>query len=149
MLLDLPTILSMWEKDSVIPQHQLDEVSRTTPNLHAKYLAQLALAKLQLKREENKQKSLLKLKWEYYNGKMDPATLNSVGWVPDPFNGLKILKGDMDYYYDADPEIQSSEEKIEYYKVMISTLTDIVTNINWRHQTISNIIRWRAFEAGA
>ena len=64
-------------------------------------------------------------------------------------DGLKILKGDMDYYYDADPEIQSSEEKIEYYKVMISTLTDIVTNINWRHQTISNIIRWRAFEAGA
>ena len=134
MLLDLPTILSMWEKDSVIPQHQLDEVSRTTPNLHAKYLAQLALAKLQLKREENKQKSLLKLKWEYYNGKMDPDTLNSVGWVPDPFNGLKILKGDMDYYYDADPEIQSSEEKL------VEELDQIVEDLTIHRAKIESIV---------
>ena len=70
------------------------------------------------------------------------------GWSPDPFNGLKILKGEMDYYYDADPEIQKSEEKIEYYKNTVSVLTEIVDTIKWRHQTIGNMIKWKVFESG-
>ena len=102
-----------------------------------------------LKRAEFKQKELLKDKWLYYNGKMDPDTLKEKGWNPDPFDGLKILKGEMDYYYEADPEIQKSEEKIQYYKTVIDTLNDIVDNIKWRHQTIKNIIEWKRFQAGS
>lgn len=147
-MLDLESILSEWKEDSSIPQHQLDEVSRNTPNLHAKYLQYLSLTKLQLKRAEHSQKNLLLQKWRYYNGKMPEAELKSTGWNLDPFDGLRILKGEMDYYYDSDPEIQKSEEKIEYYKVLISTLTEIVDSLKWRHQTIGNIIRWRQFEAG-
>ena len=74
-MIDLESVLSEWDEDSNIPQHQLDEVSRQTPKLHAKYLQYLALAKLQLKRAENNQKTLLKDKWLYYNGKMDEQTL--------------------------------------------------------------------------
>ena len=70
------------------------------------------------------------------------------GWDPDPFNGLKIMKGDMDHYYDSDPEIQKSEELIEYWKTVVSTLTEIVDTIKWRHQTIGNIIKWKQFESG-
>jgi len=40
------------------------------------------------------------------------------------------MKGDMDYYYDSDPEIQKSEEKIQYYKTLVETLTEIVSNLN-------------------
>ena len=54
----------------------------------------------------------------------------------------------MDYYYDSDKEIQSSELKIEYLKTTISTLSDIVDALKWRHQTIGNIIKWKVFEAG-
>jgi hypothetical protein len=79
---------------------------------------------------------------------MDQETLQELGWEVDPFNGLKILKGELDYYYDSDPEIQKSEEKIQYFKTVIDTLTDIINNINWRHQTISNIIKWKQFESG-
>jgi hypothetical protein len=79
---------------------------------------------------------------------MDHETLQELGWEVDPFNGLKILKGELDYYYDSDPEIQKSEEKIQYYKTVIDTLTDIINNLNWRHQTISNIIKWKQFESG-
>jgi hypothetical protein len=79
---------------------------------------------------------------------MDEGRLRELGWDPDPFNGLKILKGDMDYYYNSDPEIQASEEKIAYNKTLISTLTDIVDTLKWRHQTIKNMISWRQFEAG-
>ena len=146
--MDLKMILDSWSSDSVIGQTSLDESSRQTPILHAKYLELLSLAKLKLKKAEQDQKILLKDKWLYYNGKMDQEQIADKGWQPDPFDGLKILKGEMDYYYDADPEIQQSVEKIEYLKTIIDTLNEIMNNINWRHQTISNMIKWRIFESG-
>ena len=147
-MIDLKAIHEMWAKDSVIDSNELDKSSREQPLLHAKYLELLSTYKLQSKRAEFQQKVLLKQKWLYYNGKMDHETLQELGWEADPFNGLKILKGELDYYYDSDPEIQKSEEKIQYYKTVIDTLTDIINNINWRHQTISNIIKWKQFESG-
>ena len=146
--MDLKMILDTWSSDSVIGQSSLDESSRQTPILHAKYLELLSLAKLRLKKAEQDQKILLKDKWLYYNGKMDQEQIGDKGWKPDPFDGLKILKGEMDYYYDADTDIQKSEEKITYYKTYIETLTEIINVLKWRHSTIKNIIDWRRFEAG-
>jgi len=147
-MIDLESILAEWKEDSQIAKHQLDETSRVTPALHSKYLEYLSLTKLRLKKAEFKQKELLKDKWLYYNGKMDEETIKEKGWQPDPFNGLKILKGEMEHYYDSDPEIQESEMKIQYLKTIIDTLEEIVSNLNWRHQTIGNMIRWRQFESG-
>lgn len=147
-MMDLNAILAMWAEDCQIDNSKLDKSSRETPILHAKYLRMLSEAKLMLKKAERDQKVLLKDKWLYYNGKMDYAEIESKGWAYDPFNGLKVMKGEMDYYYDSDPEIQRSEEKIEYWKTVISSLTEIIENLKWRHQNISNIIRWKQFEAG-
>ena len=146
-VIDIKEVLTDWAEDSKLSM-QLDEDSRNTPLLHAKYLEKLANAKLLLKRSEFSQKTLLKQKWEWYNGKLSKEDTEALGWNPDPFNGLKIMKGDMSYYYDSDPEIQKSEEKIQYYKTLVETLSEIVSNLNWRHQTISNIIKWKNFEAG-
>ena len=147
-MIDLKKVHEMWQEDSTINNNQLDETSRQTPKLHSKYLQLWSTAKLELRRAEFDQKRLLKEKWLYYNGKMDQETLKEKGWDPDPFEGLKILKGEMDYYYDSDPEIQKSEEKIQYWKTVIETLTEIIDNLKWRHQTISNIIKWKQFESG-
>lgn len=147
-MMDLKTIHEMWTKDCIIDEMKLDESSRQAPILHAKYLELLSTAKLQLRRAEFSQKTLLKQKWLYYNGKMDQETVSELGWTPDPFDGLKILKGELDYYYDSDPEIQKSEEKIQYYKTLIETLTEIISNITWRHQTIKNMIEWKKFSSG-
>ena len=144
----LEQVLDEWSKDSLLPPNNLDEVSRETPKLHAKYLALLSNAKLRLKKAEMDQKSLLKLKWLYYNGKMSQEEIEAQGWDYDPFNGLKIMKGEMDYYYDSDKEIQESELKIQYIKTLIDTLKEIVDTLRWRHQTIGNIIKWKVFEAG-
>ena len=147
-MIDLKKVHEMWQEDSTINNNQLDETSRQTPKLHSKYLQLWSTAKLELRRTEFEQKKLLKEKWLYYNGKMDQETLQQKGWDPDPFDGLKILKGEMDYYYDSDPEIQKSEEKIQYWKTVIETLTEIIDNLKWRHQTISNIIKWKQLESG-
>ena len=145
---ELETILEMWEQDCVIDEHHLDKASRQTPKLHAKYLQLLSNAKIRLKRSEMKQKSLLKDKWLYYNGKMSPEEVAEKGWIQDPFDGLKVLKGEMDYYYDSDKEIQASEELVSYWKTIIDTLTSIIDNVKWRHQNINNMIKWRQFQAG-
>ena len=144
----LEEVLNQWAIDSLIEKTGLDEVSRKTPALHAKYLSLLANTKLKMKKCEMDQKKLLKEKWLWYNGKMPEEKIKELGWDPDPLDGLKIMKGDMDHYYDSDPEIQASELKIQYLKTMIDTLNEIVNNLNWRHQTIGNMIRWRQFEAG-
>ena len=65
------------------------------------------------------------------------------------YKRLKVLKGEMDYYYDSDIDIQKSELKIQQWKIVVETLTEIVDNIKWRHQTIGNMIKWRMFEAGS
>jgi hypothetical protein len=144
----LEEVLEAWETDCQIPRNDLAETSRITPALHAKYLGVLSNTKLRLKKAEMDQKTLLKDKWLYYNGKMDQEEIDARGWAYDPLEGLKVLKGDMDYYYDSDKEIQESELKIEYLKAMLNTLTDIVDALKWRHQTIGNMIKWKVFESG-
>ena len=146
--MDLKQIHAMWNEDCVIHEMKLDEASRDAPLLHSKYLELLSHTKLKLKRAEAQQKVLLKDKWLYYNGKMSEEDLKTKGWKPDPFNGLKVLKGEMDYYYDSDPEIQKSEERIEYYKTSIDVLKEILSNITWRHQTVKNMIEWKKFQSG-
>jgi len=79
---------------------------------------------------------------------MDEDTIREFGWEFDPFNGLKVMKGDMNYFYDSDTDIQKSEVKITYYKTMLDTLDEIINNLKWRHSTIKNIIEWRKFESG-
>ena len=148
-MIDLESILAEWKEDSIKNQHQLDKTSMDTPKMHAKYLEYLSLTKLRLKKAEFSQKSLLKDKWLWYNGKMDEETMKSKNWSPDPFNGLKVLKGDLEkYYYDADTEIQESEIRIQYLKTIVETLESIMNNLNWRHTTIGNIIKIRQLEAG-
>ena len=146
--MNLEDILNDWKKDCVIDESHLDKSSIDIAKLHAKYLQLLSISKLQLKKTELKQKILLKDKWLYYNDKMTQEQIEERGWEYDPFNGMKVMKGDMNHYYDSDIDIQKSEERVTYYKTLVETLQEIVTNINWKHQTISNIIKWKQFEAG-
>ncbi len=148
-MFDLKKIHEMWATDSQIDNMKLDEASRLTPMLHSKYLSLLSTTKLQLKKSEHQQKILLRDKWLWYNGKMSKEKMDSLGWTYDPTDGLKILKGEMDYYYNSDLDIQKSEEKIQYYKTLIEVLTEIIDNLKWRHQTIRNIISWKQFESGS
>lgn len=148
-MLTLEQILEEWKKDCQIDDIELDKSSRETPKLHAKYVELLSTAKLQKHRKEMEFKKLLKDKFMWYNGKMDKQTMDDLGWQYDPFDGLtKPMKSDMDYFYESDPQIQTLQTQIEYWKTVIDTLSEIVSNITWRHQTISNMIKWRQFTSG-
>ena len=146
--MNLEDILKDWEDDCQIG-HRLDKASHDTPQLHGKYLNYLTQAKLILKRAEASQATLLKKKFLWYNGKLPKEDIDNLGWSHDPFDGLKMMKTDLSYYYESDKELQASEAKIVYYKTMIETLKEMVDMLKWRHQTVRNIIEIRKFEAGS
>ena len=146
--MNIDEIHDMWETDAKIGR-DFANASVDTPLLHAKYLRIFNGEKGKLVYYEMEQKKLLKKKWLYYNGKMSQEEIDAEGWEYDPFKGLKVLKGEMNYYYDADTDIQASEAKILLQKQKIDTLKEILDNLKWRHQTIRNAIEWKRFESGA
>ena len=146
--MNLERILEEWKKDSLIEMNALDASSVQTTMLHAKYLELHATYKIKLKDAEFKQSILMKNKWLWYSGKLSKEEIDAFGWDYDPYEGLKILKGDMAHFVEADKELQESEAKIEYLKTCIDTLKDIMENLKWRHQNIRNILEWKKFEAG-
>jgi len=146
--MNIESILEMWKKDSVIDEMQLDEASRDSAKLHSKYLELHSISRLRLKKLELDFKPLLRDKFLHYGGKLSQEELKEKKWNPDPLNGLTVLKGDLDKWYDADPLIQEHQIKIAYQEELVSVLKEILDNIRWRHQNIKNIIEWRKFTSG-
>jgi len=110
---------------------------------------ELHIAKMQFKQNEMGFKQLLKDKQLWYAGKLEKDTIDGYGWEYDPYNGLaKPLKSDMDYWYDADPEIQAYQLKIEQFKIKVNTIEEILNMIKWRHTQVKNAIDFMKFTSG-
>jgi len=147
---NIEEVLKMWKEDSIINDLKLDDTTIKMARIHSKYLELITIAKIRRKKKDLNYKTLLKNKWLYYNGKLSKEQIDIFQWEYDPFGGLnKPLKGDMNYYYDADTDIQRAQALLEVEKILVETLEEIMNTIRWRHQNIGNIIKWRAFEAGA
>ena len=146
--MNLEEIRNEWSKDCEIDDIELDKSSLEVPKLHAKYQEHLTDNILVLKNLEFQYNTLLKNKWLWYNGKMSQEQLKELGWDDDPFDGLKVMKNDMQIWYNADKDLQAMNGKVEYRKIVINFLKECMQNITWRHQTIKNTIDWRKFMAG-
>lgn len=147
-MVNVEQIIEMWKVDSQIDEMNLDEASRDSANLHSKYLELLTVSKLQKKKLEMEFDTLLKNKWLWYNGKMSKKEMDDLGWNYDPLKGLRVMKGDMEKFYNSDEDIQKKKAKIDYQKILIDTLEEIIQNIRWRHTNIKNMIEWRKFVSG-
>jgi len=147
--MNLKNIQDMWNSDCPIDDIELDASSLEVPKLHAKYSELLSEKKLAVIRYERQMKELNKDKWLWYGGKMTRDKIEEKNWDYDPFDGLTVLKSDYDKFTGADKDIQDLNDKLEYLRITVEVLTDIVSQITWRHQTIKNIIEWRKFMAGS
>ena len=146
--MNLEELRKEWSKDCEIDDIELDKSSLEVPKLHAKYQEFLTDNILVLKNLEFQYNTLLKNKWLWYNGKMSEEQIKELGWEDDPFDGLKVMKNDMQVWYNADQDLQRMSGKVEYQKIIINFLKECMQNITWRHQTIKNTIDWRKFMAG-
>ena len=141
----LEDIRKMVEEDSIIDDTELDIESLKIPQLHNKYLNLYHDEKLLLSKIDSDLKKVIKVKWEYYTGKLDEDDLEELGLEPFQF---KILKQDLDKYLNSDEDIIALSHKVEYQKEKISYLESILKELNTRHWKIRNAIDWRKFLSG-
>ena len=143
--MELSEIKRMASKDMPIDDTELDVESLKIPQLHNKYLNLYHDERLVLRKLETDYKSLLRIKWEYYTGKIDDETLEEYGWDPFP---LKILKTDIQLYLDADKDLILIQNKSAYQKEKVSYLESLLKSINNRQWSIRGAIDWRKFISG-
>ena len=145
----LNDIMKMWEVDCEIDDLALDDETKKTSKLHAKYLELVNVNRLQRAKLDSDLDTLKKDKWLYYTGKMTKQDMDSRGWAYDPFNGgIKPLKSELSFYYDSDEDIIKVKQKIEYQKTIGNLLEEIMNNLRWRHTHVKNIIDWKKFVSG-
>jgi hypothetical protein len=145
----LDDIMKMWQVDCEIDDLALDDETKKTSKLHAKYLELVNVNRLQRAKLDSDLDTLKKDKWLYYTGKMTKQDMDIRGWAYDPFNGgVKPLKSELTFYYDSDEDIVKVKQKIEYQKVVGNLLEEIMNNLRWRHTHVKNIIDWKKFVSG-
>ena len=135
----------MVAQDSPIDETCLDKESLNIPKLHNKYLNILHDEKLLLHKYRVDLSKLEKIKWEYFNGKLDEETLKEKGW--EPFS-LRILKQDLDLYMNADEDIIIARSKYQFQQEKVDYLESIIKGLNNRQYHIRDAITWRKFISG-
>lgn len=141
----LDDIMNMWEQDSRIDETELGTESVKTPYLHHKYFKLFSHEGLTLKSLEHEQRSLYKLKHQYYMGILDEETMRERGWEPNP---LKILKQDLPIYLESDEDLQRVQIKIDIQQQKLTFLESVIKTIMNRGYLIKNAIDWNRFKAG-
>ena len=101
----LDEIKLMWKEDCVVDDIELDKSSLDVPKLHAKYSELLSDTLVKLKQKQFQYNLLIKDKWLWFNGKLDKETIDKYGWQDDPFDGMKVMKADMHYFFNSDEDL--------------------------------------------
>ena len=91
----LEEIQELWNRDREIDIAELAIESVRIPQLHDKYLKIYIDERIKLKSLEFELSKMVRLKNDYYSGRMAQEDLEKLGW--EPFLG-KILKGEMHSY---------------------------------------------------
>lgn len=147
--MQLEDIQKLWTSDCTIDDSQLDIESIKIPELHNKYLKIFSEERLRLVRMESKKKSLQKLKWLYYTGKIDKNSLDEMGWETFELDIKSRNKEDLNRFIDSDNDLLEMQDKIEYQKEKINYLETIVKSLTTRGYLIKNAIDWKKFTMGA
>ena len=142
----LEEIQELWNRDREIDIAELAIESVRIPQLHDKYLKIYIDERIKLKSLEFELSKMVRLKNDYYSGRMAQEDLEKLGW--EPFLG-KILKGEMHSYLEADEDVFMIKTKIVMMEEKINYLDSIVKMINNRGFQIKSAIDWIKFKSGS
>ena len=143
LCMNLETIQSKWEKDSLIDKDNLHDESLKIPSLHAKYHEMFNTILLLRKKAEQQRKNIRHERYEYFSGKADPDV-----YVDNPFPKKIRDKDTMQKYLDADESLMNVSLKIDYYETMLNYIESILKQISNRTYQVKNAIEWQKFIAG-
>ena len=138
-------IQKLWSGDCHIDETELSQESVKIPQLHNKYLILFHDEKLRLRTMKFDHSKLLKVKREYFSGRMDETELEAYDWEPFQY---KLLKADVQEYIDADDDIIEGKKKISLQEEKVDYLEAIVKGLSNRGYLIKNAIDWKRFTEG-
>ena len=133
---------AMCLKDTQIDSTDLDGYSISIPTLANKY-HQLAFDERKVLRFlQGEYNVLLQKRWLYYSGKASDDVYEA-----EPFD-LKVLKGDMEMFLNADKQIIDMKDRVGEQVDKINLIDDTAKKIIAASFNISNTIKWKKFLAG-
>ncbi len=138
-------IQKLWSGDCEIDETELSQESVKIPQLHNKYLILFHDERLRLRTMKFDNSKLLKVKREYYSGRMDETELEAYDWEPFQY---KLLKADVQEYIDADDDIIEGKKKISLQEEKVEYLESVVKSLSTRGYLIKNAIDWKRFTEG-
>jgi hypothetical protein len=145
--LEAPTLeqlVAEWERDAAVDVTDAGKEMIRIPLLHSKYNKYLTLHNLATKRKENEFAKQRKLKWMYYNGKLDQQELASLGLEPFPFT----LKADLNIYMDADTDLIAIHDRQTLHEECSAFCVYVMKELNNRTWQMKSWMDWTKFEAG-
>jgi hypothetical protein len=145
-MIKLKELEEMWNADAPIDQLELGNDAGNVQRLHAKYIIMLSAAKLQLRSAEVSFYKMRKLRTAYYRGEMSQAELKELEW--EQYRKNKPLKAELEELLDCDDHLVKLLDKVEYLRVLCTTLESIMKSIHSRTWDIKNAIEWKKFTAG-
>lgn len=145
----LDELLDEWKKDSVIPMDDLDQASIGTAKLHSKYLGIMLKHELRLRGIEKEYDKQLKLKWQYYTGKLNtkPEKIKEAGFE-EPWAVILGQKSELETYYNADEGLQNLKDQKIYHEKVIKACDEIIKSLGGRSYHIGNAIAFRKLKSG-
>ena len=142
----LDEILTMWDKDSEVPETKLAETAMMTASLHAKYLRCL----LEFKRNRTQLQAdhdlLRRYKFRYYRGELSRKELEDMGW--EQWQNAKPLKNEMDELVRGDKDVRPLVKRLEDLDAAVEAMEEILKQLKQRDFGIGNAIKWKIFLAG-
>ena len=143
MPVSLAKIYEEWGKDSQITLTDLTNESLNISKLHSKYIRFYTDENLILYNLLENLKTLKAQKEVFYT-KGRTAETEAKGWE---WPG-KILKTELHYHMDTDPDIIEANLIIHEAKVIVQLLESILKMIMNRSYSIQNAIAWERFKVG-
>ena len=141
----LEEIQELWNKDRDIDIENLATESIRIPQIHDKYLKIYIDERIRLKGLEFELSKIVRLKTDYYAGRMAQEDLENLGW--EPFLD-KVLKTEIGSYLESDEEIFKIKRNITVMQEKINYLDSIIKMINNRGFQIKSAIDWIKFKSG-
>lgn len=144
-MMTVSDIISNWKIDSKIAPDELESASLKVCSLQCKYAEMLIPEKIALKKLEQRHKKLVKIKTEYYLGKLSEEEHKELGL--QQFN-LKILRQDLPTYLEADDAIIASNIEVAEQSEKVDLLMSIIKTVMIMGFQIKNAIDSRKYNEG-
>lgn len=141
----LEEIQELWNADREIDITELATESVRIPQIHDKYLKIYIDERIRLKGLQFELTKLVRLKTDYYAGKLTQEELEKLGW--EQFL-QRLLKNEISTYIESDTDIIKHKKNIVLIEEKCYYLDSIIKMISNRGFQIKGAIDWIKYKSG-